>query len=56
MPFIVPVQDLLVRFSCPTDDSLIKSMKRHEDKIAPRAHHPVQWLMEVTMDGSEDIA
>lgn len=38
-----------------TDDSLIKSIKRHEDKITTRVHNPVQWLMEVTMDGSEDI-
>jgi predicted nucleic acid-binding protein len=38
-----------------TDDSLIKSIKRHEDKITTRVHNPVQWLMEVTTDGSEDI-
>jgi predicted nucleic acid-binding protein len=38
-----------------TDDSLIKSIKRHEDKITTRADNPVQWLMEVTKDGSEDI-
>jgi predicted nucleic acid-binding protein len=38
-----------------TDDSLIKSIKRHEDKITTRVHNPVQWLMEVTKDGSEDI-
>lgn len=56
MPFIVPVRDLLVRFFCPTDDSLIKSLKSHEAKITTRAHNPVQWLMEVTKDGSEDIA
>ncbi|NTV00511.1 MAG: type II toxin-antitoxin system VapC family toxin [Methanoregulaceae archaeon] len=38
-----------------TDDALIKSIKRHEDKITTRVHNPVQWLMEVTKDGSEDI-
>jgi predicted nucleic acid-binding protein len=38
-----------------TDDSLIKSIKRHEDKIITGVHNPVQWLMEVTMDGSEDV-
>ena len=37
-----------------TDDSLIKSIKKHEDKITTIVHNPVQWLMEVTMDGSED--
>jgi len=38
-----------------TDDSLIKSIKKHEDKITTSVHNPVQWLMEVTKDGSEDI-
>ena len=38
-----------------TDDSLIKSIKRHEDKITTGVYNPVQWLMEVTMDGSEDV-
>jgi predicted nucleic acid-binding protein len=38
-----------------TDDSLIKSIKRHEDKITTTVHNPVQWLMEVTMDGSKDV-
>jgi predicted nucleic acid-binding protein len=38
-----------------TDDSLIKSIKKHEDKITTGVHNPVQWLMEVTKDGSEDI-
>jgi predicted nucleic acid-binding protein len=37
-----------------TDDALIKSIKRHEDKITTGVHNPVQWLMEVTMDGSKD--
>jgi hypothetical protein len=37
-----------------TDDALIKSLKRHEDKITPGVHNPVRWLMEVTMDGSKD--
>ena len=38
-----------------TDDPLIKSIKKHEDKITTRVHNPVQWLMEETLDGSEDI-
>jgi predicted nucleic acid-binding protein len=38
-----------------TDDALIKSIKKHKDKITTRVHNPVQWLMEVTMDGNEDI-
>lgn len=38
-----------------TDDALIRSIKKHENKISTRVHNPVQWLMEVTMDGSEDI-
>jgi predicted nucleic acid-binding protein len=38
-----------------TDDSLIKSIKKHEDKITTGVHNPVQWLMEVTMDGSKDV-
>jgi len=38
-----------------TDDTLIKSIKRHKDKITTGVHNPVQWLMEVTKDGSEDI-
>jgi predicted nucleic acid-binding protein len=37
-----------------TDDTLIKSIKKHKDKITIRVHNPVQWLMEVTMDGSKD--
>lgn len=38
-----------------TDDALIKSIKRHKDKITIKVHNPVQWLMEVTMDGSKDV-
>jgi predicted nucleic acid-binding protein len=38
-----------------TDDSLIKSIKKHKDKISNGVQNPVQWLMEVTMDGSEDV-
>ena len=37
-----------------TDDSLIKVIKKHADKIPIRVYNPVQWLMEVTADGSED--
>ena len=38
-----------------TDDTLIKSIKKHKDKITTGVHNPVQWLMEVTMDGSKDV-
>lgn len=38
-----------------TDDTLIKSIKKHKDKITTRVHNPVQWLMEVTKDGSKDL-
>jgi len=38
-----------------TDDSLIKSIKKHKDKISTGVQNPVQWLMEVTMDGSKDV-
>ncbi len=38
-----------------TDDALIKSINKHKDKITTGVHNPVQWLMEVTMDGSENI-
>lgn len=38
-----------------TDDTLIKSIKKHKDKITIKVHNPVQWLMEVTMDASENI-
>ena len=37
-----------------TDDSLIKVIKKHADKIPIKVYNPVQWLMEVTADGSED--
>lgn len=38
-----------------TDDTLIKSIKKHKDKITIKVHNPVQWLMEVTMDASENV-
>ena len=38
-----------------TDDALIKMIKRHKDKITTSVQNPVQWLMEVTMDGSKDV-
>jgi len=38
-----------------TDDTLIKSIKKHKDKITIEVHNPVNWLMEVTMDGSKNI-
>jgi len=38
-----------------TDDTLIKSIKKHKDKITTGVQNPVQWLMEVTMDGSKDV-
>ncbi len=38
-----------------TDDPLVKSIKKHKDKISTRSFNPVQWLMEVTDDGSKDI-
>ena len=34
---------------------LIKSIKSYGDKITTGVHNPVQWLMEVTRDGSKDI-
>ncbi|MCK9631988.1 MAG: hypothetical protein M0R30_10130 [Methanoregula sp.] len=37
-----------------TDDSLIKVIKRHEDKITVETKNPVQWFMEVTANGSKD--
>jgi uncharacterized protein with PIN domain len=37
-----------------TDDTLIKSIKKHADKITIRVKNPVQWFMEVTANGSED--
>jgi predicted nucleic acid-binding protein len=37
-----------------TDDALIKSIKKHKDKISTGVHNPVNWLMEVTRDGSKD--
>lgn len=38
-----------------TDDALIKMIKRHGGKITTSVQNPVQWLMEVTMDGTEDV-
>ena len=38
-----------------TDDMLIKSIKKHKDKIIIKVQNPVQWLMEVTRDGSKNI-
>ncbi|MFA5160171.1 MAG: PIN domain-containing protein [Candidatus Omnitrophota bacterium] len=37
-----------------TDDTLIKSVKKHANKITIRVKNPVQWFMEVTANGSED--
>ena len=36
------------------DDSLIKIIKKHADKINVEIGNPVQWFMEVTADGSKD--
>ena len=37
-----------------TDDTLIKVIKKHADKITVETQNPVQWFMEVTADGSKD--
>ena len=37
-----------------TDDTLIKIIKRHEEKINVETKNPVQWFMEVTANGSKD--
>jgi len=37
-----------------TDDTLIKVIKKHADKISVETKNPVQWFMEVTTDGSKD--
>lgn len=38
-----------------TDDLLTKIIMRHSDNISVEVKNPVQWLMEVTMDGGKDI-
>jgi uncharacterized protein with PIN domain len=37
-----------------TDDTLIKVIKKHADKITVETKNPVEWFMEVTTDGSKD--
>ena len=37
-----------------TDDTLIKVIKKHADKISVETRNPVEWFMEVTIDGNED--
>ena len=37
-----------------TDDALVKVIMRHSDKISIEIHNPVEWLMEVTANGSKD--
>lgn len=37
-----------------TDDTLIKVIKKHEDKINVEIRNPVQWFMEVIADGSKN--
>jgi predicted nucleic acid-binding protein len=37
-----------------TDDSLIKHIKKHADKIPIVVKNPVQWFMEMTTDGSKN--
>jgi len=37
-----------------TDDTLIKIIKKHADKISIEIKNPVQWVMEVTVNGSKD--
>jgi predicted nucleic acid-binding protein len=37
-----------------TDDTLIKHIKKQADKISIETGNPVQWFMEVTIDGSEN--
>jgi len=37
-----------------TDDTLIKIIKKHADKIPIEIKNPVQWVMEVTVNGSKD--
>ena len=37
-----------------TDDALIKVIMKHVDKISIEVHNPVEWLMEVTANGSKD--
>jgi len=39
-----------------TDDTLINGIKKHADKIPVEAKNPVQWFMEVTVDGSKDAS
>ena len=37
-----------------TDDVLIKHIKMQADKISIEVKNPVQWVMEVTVNGSKD--
>jgi predicted nucleic acid-binding protein len=37
-----------------TDDTLIKIIKKHADKIPIEIKNPVQWVMEVAVNGSKD--
>jgi len=37
-----------------TDDTLIKVIMNHANKISIKVYNPVQWLMEVTAYGSKD--